>query len=238
MGDDSEIVPNGPLPPAATPPSRSAEERALVVRARRGDSAAFEQLVSGLLPVAYHMAFRLVGDREDAAEIVQESLVHAYVGIGRFAGRSSFRTWLLRVVHNAAMDVLRHRQRHPQVSLAGASSGELGREDLLDPAPGPQDRLESGWERDRLAEALRSLEPEFRSVVVLRDVHGLDYEEIARIVGVPRGTVKSRLHRGRARLRAYLQQVWEPLEPADVPYSGDAKSSVRQEQTTRRGMRP
>ncbi len=238
MGDDPGILPRGPLPSSATPSSRSAAERALVARARRGDSAAFEQLVSGLLPVAYHMAFRLVGDREDAAEIVQESLVHAYVGLGRFAGRSSFRTWLLRIVHNAAMDVLRHRMRHAQVSLSGHPSDALGVENLPDPGLGPEERLEVGFERSRLTDALNSLEPEFRSVVLLRDVHGFDYAEIARIVGVPRGTVKSRLHRARARLRAYLEHEREPLEPGNVRYSGEAKSSLRRERETKRGMRP
>ncbi len=207
--------------PQAPSPEVGPSEASLVRSARTGDAEAFEQLAAPVLPMAFQLAVRLIGDREDAADIVQDALLSAYVGLGRFSGRSSFRTWLLRIVHNAAMDVLRYRARHPQVPLASREDAPGAPvTDPPDSAPGPEEKAVARWQRAQIVQALQRLYPTFRVVVVLRDVHGLSYEEIGGITGVPVGTVKSRLHRGRAMLRADLEDgAREPFGAGGVGYT-------------------
>jgi len=186
-------------------PGSPVDEQALLQAARRGDSAAFERLLEPELGVAYALALRLIGDRQDAADVVQEAAVAAFQSVRRFRGGARFRTWFLRIVHNKAIDAWRARQRHPHTlwgSLPPEGDGAGEEAEAVDPEALAMARLQ----RMELSRALASLEVPFRVAVVLRDVYGLGYREIAAVVGVPVGTVKSRVARGRSMLRLRLSE--------------------------------
>ncbi len=183
-----------------------ASEAELLNLARGGDPDAFAELIAPLQRRAYTLAFRMLGEREEAADVTQDAVVRAYTRIADFRGDASFATWLHRIVHNTALDALRWRARHPVEALdpKPPGGGEPVRE-LAAAAAGPEDIAVRADERRALERALAALTPEFRAVVLLRDVQGLDYEEVAAVTGVSLGTVKSRLHRARARLRQILE---------------------------------
>jgi len=191
-------------------PEGADETPALVRRAQAGELNAFNLLVLRHQDAAYSLALRFLGAPQAAEDVTQEAFIRAYRNIGRFEG-DRFRAWLLSIVANAARDELRRQRRRPQQSLDAA------REDPDRPAIDPPDRGPSpeagalqGELRGQLEHALRQLPDDWRLVVILIDVHGLSYEEVARTVGVPIGTVKSRLSRARGRLRGLLRGVREP----------------------------
>ena len=180
-----------------------------VAAAQRGDVAAFNQLVSSYQDLAYNVAVRLVGDGETAADVTQDAFLSAYRHLDQFKG-GSFRSWLLRIVTNASYDVLRARRRRDVQSL-----DQLTEETSFDVAD-PGDLPESLSLRHELftviEEGLRTLPIDQRAVVVLCDVHGLSYDEVAAALSTNLGTVKSRLSRARTRLRDYLMkrpELWK-----------------------------
>ncbi len=194
------------------------DEPTLIAAAQRGDLDSFNRLVLAYQSQVYNLAYRILGETEAAADAAQETFLAAFRGLRGFRG-GSFRGWLLRIVTNACYDELRRRQRRPTTSLDAMTEAETG------PAPdGPgavaqsSETPEVAMERADLAraiqECLQRLPPDFRVVVVLADVQGLDYQDIARTVGKPLGTVKSRLARARLRLRDCLQHYRELLPAA------------------------
>ncbi len=197
-------------------------ERALLVRARQGDDAAFAELVSPLLRGAFHLAVRLLGDRDLAEDVTQEALVKAWVGVRRFRGDARFSTWVFRIVHNASTDALRQRTRRPRL-VAHESADERGAEEPVSTAPGPEDLAVVREDQIRLRRALDSLPAPWRSVLLLRDVQDRSYEEIAEVTGQRLGTVKSRLHRARAALRAAVDAdgtLAGTIPPGERPQGG------------------
>lgn len=183
---------------------RVAAEADLLAAARRGDPDAFSALIAPLQGRAFNLAFRMLGDADEAADVTQDALIRAFTRLRDFRGDASFATWLHRIVHNTALDALRWRARHPADRLdASFGDGDPPRE-VAATSEGPEDAAVRADERRAIERALAALTPEFRAAVVLRDVQGLDYDEVAVITGVSLGTVKSRLHRARARLRALL----------------------------------
>ena len=192
--------------PAAASVAPADSERRLLQRARRGDVAAFEQLLAPLMQPALVLAVRLLGDRQLAEDVAQDALLKAFTGIRHFRGDARFATWIFRIVHNACTDAIRYRARRPQASLDAGGSGEHPgpAAEPADPAPGPEDVALERHGRAALLAAITALSPEYRAVVLLRDVQGLSYEEVAAITGQNLGTVKSRLHRARAALRTTL----------------------------------
>lgn len=186
------------------------DEKHLVSAARRGELAAFNQLVLRYQSVAYNVAFRIMGDAEAAADATQDAFLKAYRGLDGFRGES-FKAWLLRIVTNTCYDQLRARQRRPSSGL----------EDIVEDVEHTWRLAEAGESPDEYAErvelnrvlqwALAQLPPDQRTVVVLSDIEGLSYEEIAAVMNIRLGTVKSRLSRARARLRDLLQQHQELL---------------------------
>ena len=173
------------------PPDRtaSASDVALVRRATDGDLSAFEALVERHRDVAVRVAGRIVG-REEAEDVSQDAFLRAFHRLERFRGDAPFRSWLLRIVHNAALD--HHaRQRPEPVDPAGLHESDAPSVRL------PAEQLEVRERIERLEDKLRLLAPSHRSVLVLRDVEGLSYEEIAEIADMPLGSVKGRLHRAR-----------------------------------------
>jgi RNA polymerase sigma-70 factor (ECF subfamily) len=181
------------------------DERA-VSRFLSGDVLGFEQIVRHYSGMVFSLAARLVGPA-DAEDVVQETFLRAWHGLGRFRGESSLKTWLYAIALNRA------RARHGTLSRLRAvfTPGKTRGDDLFasldfaeDPALSPEENAVAAERRRRLRAAIASLPEEFRVTVVLRDLEGLAYEEVAEVLSVPIGTVRSRLARGRALLKEKL----------------------------------
>jgi RNA polymerase sigma-70 factor (ECF subfamily) len=182
-----------------TPPL--SDEQAVVARATAGDRGAFAQLMEHYQSACYGLAWRLLGDSELAADATQDAFVHAYDAIGRFRG-GVFRSWLLRITANASYDILRRAQRRPTTALPEPEEGQAELPDAAAPNP-VAEAVRSELYR-HLDQALRRLPDDQRTAVVLCDVYGMDYNEVAAATNSALGTVKSRIHRGRLRLRELM----------------------------------
>jgi RNA polymerase sigma-70 factor, ECF subfamily len=182
-------------------------EDLLIARSRSGDTRAFDRLVEKYQDRVYDLAYRITGHHDDAQDAAQDAFVKAYLALGTFRGDAAFSTWLHRIAVNAAYDAVRRRPpagSHP-VEAAGACADPLG------------DRAERVEARVRICGAIAALPLEQRAVVILRDIQGWSYEEIAAITEIPVGTVRSRLARGREALKAALAD----LAPVDAgAYAG------------------
>ena len=186
------------------PPNEEAEDT-LISAARRGDQDAFEVLVRRYEKRVYALTLRMCGNPDDAAEAAQEALLSAWQGLPFFRGDSGFSTWLYRLTSNACVDFLRRDRR--RADSAGPSLDDEERNlELPDPARGPADELERRELREDICRGLSALPPEYREVLVLREVHQLSYGEIAESLDLDLGTVKSRINRGRKQLCAFLQE--------------------------------
>jgi RNA polymerase sigma-70 factor (ECF subfamily) len=170
-----------------------------VQRARRGDAEAFGQLVLKYQHRVVNFASALLPGRADAEDVAQDAFVRAYRGLARFHGSSTFRTWLYQIVVNVART---QRSRH----VARREQADDSVMPVLESRASGEDVEARVIDRDRLDRALAELSEDLREAVLLRDVEGLDYREIAVALGVPMGTVESRIFRGRARLRAALTE--------------------------------
>ena len=178
-------------------------ERDLVSRAARGSRDAFGELVRRYEKKALALSVRLCGNPEDGADAAQEAFLSAWQGLPRFRGDANFSTWLYRLTSNACMDALRRRQRRD--AHAGPSlNDEASRVDAPDPAPTPQEHAERHELRQEVQNALQTLSPEHRQILILREIHQLSYEEIGETLSLDSGTVKSRIHRARENLRKIL----------------------------------
>ena len=179
------------------------EIQLLIERARAGDARAFEDLARREERALYRHALRIVGTTSDAEDIVQDALFSAWRSIASFQGLS-FRAWLFRIATNRALDQLRSRKRRPELPLDPPDDDEVTWAEPV--APGP-DLTQLAGDREALAAveaALEALPAEQRTALLLRDVEGFAYEEIAVITSVEIGTVKSRIHRGRLAVRNTL----------------------------------
>ena len=199
------------------------DEKHILARARRGDLAAFEELVRRNEKRVYAVALRCSGSPEDAADITQEVFLRAWRSIEDFRGDSGFSTWLFRITANLCVDFARHRQAQPQTQpLVGEDDAERP---IPDTAPTPEEHLENSELGRELAAALDEISEEHRRIVLLRDVSGLSYTEIAEVLEISEGTVKSRLSRARIALRTILQKRGNLLPSAsskDTKGGGDA----------------
>lgn len=187
-------------------------EPALIEQARKGDLDAFNTLVVAYQHQVYNVAYRIMGDEASASDATQEAFISAYKHMGSFRG-DSFKAWIYRIATNACYDELRRRKRRPAFSLEGLvdDSGAEIEFDIPDEVPGPEDRAEQGELADAIQAGIETLPPDQRIALVLSDVQGMSYEEIATITGANLGTVKSRLSRARAKLRDYLLASGELL---------------------------
>lgn len=188
------------------------DDQSLIDACRAGNTEAFGVLVSRYQDRLYPTVFRLTGCADEARDLLQDAFLRAFQNLPRFHGDSSFYTWIYRIAVNLALSGRRRRRPvlrlHLDTDGAGFDSGEY---DLADSDPSaPLERAE----RDRLVqEALSALAPDHRAVVVMKEFDGLHYDEIAETLGVPVGTVRSRLHRARCELRERLRG----LVAADLP---------------------
>lgn len=197
----------------------------LLRRARGGEVAAFNVLVLRHQSAAYSLALRFLGSRQAAEDATQEAFERAYRGLATFRGER-FRSWLFTIVANAARDELRRQRRRPQRSLDEARDDpDRATLDPPDPGPTPDAVALQSELRAHLEQALRELPDDWRLVVVLSDVHGMSYAEVAAAVGVPEGTVKSRLSRARGRLRDILR---DSLPRAVEPFEGRERLEHRE----------
>ena len=176
-------------------------EQELVRAAAGGDTEAFERLVETYENKIYTLALRMSGSPDDAGDIAQEAFLAAWRGLPAFRGEAGFATWLYRLASNATIDYLR-RQRKQRGELS-LDDEELGL-DAVDAGPGPQDAAEGEEVRSAVAAGLGALSEGHRQVLVLRELQGLSYEEIAAVLAVDLGTVKSGISRARSALRKIL----------------------------------
>lgn len=175
------------------------DQAALVAAARGGDREAFDELVRHTHADTYTLAYRLVGNEEDARDVVQEAYLRAYRGLGRFRGDARFTTWMYRITANCAATYLGRNRRHRHDALP---DDESVADD--DTRRDPQAQADAALLRQHLTTAIAELPASLRSVVVLRDVYDLPHEAIAAELGISESAAKVRLHRARRRLREQL----------------------------------
>ncbi len=185
------------------------DEMEMIARAQRGDLSAFNRLVMAYQNLAYNVAYRIMGDADAAADVCQEAFLSAFKHI-RALRSSSFKSWLIRIVTNMCYDHLRYQRRRPARSLEALTSSDETGEDpdhaawLTSGDASPEDVVMSHELAAHIQRGIATLPADQRVIMVLSDVQGFSYQEIAEITGIPLGTVKSRLSRARARLREYL----------------------------------
>lgn len=177
------------------------EERALIDRVLDGETEQFEKLVRANEKGVYNLALRMLGNEQDALDASQEAFFRAYRSLDRFRGGSKFSVWLYRVTSNVCLDMLRKSGRRRESSLTDEDGEDLP---LPDERSDPQRELERKETRRAVRRNLSRLEPSFRQALILRDVNGLTYDEIAQVTGLEPGTVKSRIFRARRKLAALL----------------------------------
>ena len=183
------------------------DEREIIERVLAGDNDAFGLLVEAYQTKVYNLALRLCGNRDDAFDLAQESFFRAWRSLSGFQFESSFSTWLFRLCSNICLDWLRAKKRRPTVSLTSVDDeGEESQLELPDPGKSPAELLLAAEEREALARAMNQLPVEYREILTLRAIHDLSYTEIAEILKIKEGTVKSRLSRARLALRNKLLQ--------------------------------
>ena len=202
------------------------QEAQIVQRVLQGDVNAFEKLVLEYEKSVYAITQRMTGNAEDAADMTQETFIKAYNSLSSFRGDSKFSVWLYRIATNVCLDFLRSRSRKPTVSLSVEDDdGEEVELDIADESQSPERLLERGLTRDAVRRGLNALSPEYRQILLLREMQGLSYEEIADVLTLEVGTVKSRIFRARKRLCAFL--LADGNIPDFVP-SGNMKGGEKQ----------
>ena len=193
--------------------TRSMEESRLIRRAADGDATAFNTLMGAHERRMYAVALRMCGNPEDAQDCLQEAMLRVYRAISGFKAQSSFSTWVYRITMNTCLDELRKRKSRPSTSLDG----------LLDAGWSPRDEGESPEghairreQRQRLQGLIGELPEDMRAAIVLRDIQGFSYDEIARMLDANVGTIKSRISRGREKLREKITARPELFDRQDV----------------------
>ena len=185
------------------------DEPALIARAQGGDLSAFDALVLRHQQMVYAVALRMLNNADDAQDVAQDAFVRAYRAIGTFRHEAKLSTWLVSITMNLCRNRRRWWARRRQVIVASlddpveTGEGTMAQE-VADPAPGPVETAQRRELQQQLAQTLQLLEEPYRSVIVLRDIQGYSYEEIAQMLHCRVGTVKSRINRARLQLRALL----------------------------------
>lgn len=192
---------------------RSMDESTLIRRASDGDAAAFDALMTMHERRMYAVALRMCGNPEDAQDCLQEAMLRIFRAISGFKAQSSFSTWVYRITMNACLDELRRRKSRPVSSLDGMV--EMGWSPA-DDGESPEEHALRGERGRALMAYIAELPEEMRSAIVLRDIQGHSYEEIALILDANVGTIKSRISRGREKLRKRIQAAPELFRTGDV----------------------
>ena len=181
------------------------QEAAVIRRVLDGDGNALEALVAAYEKNVYNLALRMTGNAQDAEDMAQEAFVKAYTSLPGFRGDSKFSVWLYRIVSNVCLDFLRRQNRRPASSLSlEDEDGEESQMDIPDESQSPEQLLERSLTQEAVQRGLQSLSEEQRQILLLREIQGLSYEEIAETLDLEAGTVKSRIFRARKKLCAFL----------------------------------
>ena len=196
------------------------DEDNLIAAAQQGDVDAFNQLVLNYQQMAYNVAYRVIGNQNAAEDATQEAFLKAYRALDQFRG-GSFKSWLLRITTNCCYDILRHKQRRPSSPIDDLVENEEHTTLLQADEEEPDDYLERQQLGELIQAGIQTLPEDQRIVVVMSDIEGLSYSEIAEATNVALGTVKSRLSRARAKLRDYLMERRE-LFPDGFRPSGES----------------
>ena len=197
------------------------EEQLLLRRAQSGDSAAFEDIVRAHEATVYHLALRQLGNREDAGDAAQEVFLKAYTALGSFRGESRLSVWLYRITSNVCVDLLRRRRETVSLS-AENEEGEPTELEIPDERFDPAALAERRDLREQVGKALNLLPPDAREILLLRELGGQRYDEIAEMLDIDIGTVKSRIFRARKKLCALLEGNF-----SDEPSSKGPKGGVQ-----------
>jgi RNA polymerase sigma-70 factor, ECF subfamily len=177
--------------------TRELDDDTLVEQARDGSRRAFSELVRRYQAVVYRSCYRILGEREDAKDASQEAFIRAYRKLGTFRGRSTFKTWMLRVAINVSLNE-RERRKLPRTDVGSAES--------VPGSDSPEADVMSIEATAQIHQALQLLRPDHRAAIVLRDLEGLTYRETAEVLGIVEGTAKSWVHRGREALKGLLME--------------------------------
>ena len=181
------------------------QEAAIVRKVLKGDTNAFETLVLEYEKNVYNIALRMTGNSEDASDMTQEAFIKAFNSLQSFRGDSKFSVWLYRIVSNVCLDFLRSRNRRPTVSLSVEDDdGEDTQLDVADEIQSPELLLDRKLTRESVRRGLDSLPPDYRQILLLREIQGFSYKEISKALHLEVGTVKSRIFRARKRLCSFL----------------------------------
>lgn len=186
------------------------DENELIQRIKEGDTESFSQLVLKYERKIINYAFRMLRDENDAEDAAQEAFLRAYRKIDTFNGDASFSTWLYTILNNICLDILRKRKRtgentHVSINQNNTEDDEYEIQ-IEDTSPGPYDSYRQKAAMKALEAGIEKLSDEHRAVIVMRDINGLEYDEIAKITGMSLGTVKSRISRARIALRKILEE--------------------------------
>ncbi len=182
------------------------QDELLIRRAQSGDEGAFEQLLLAHQKSVYNLCLRMAGNPDDALDLSQEAFIRAWRALGQYQFDAAFSTWLFRLTSNVCIDFLRRQKRQQHMSLTVTDDDEPGEEFTVpDPAPGPEEQAVHNERRQAVARAMAALPEDYRAVMQLRAVEELSYEQIAEILDIKVGTVKSRLARARTQLRKILK---------------------------------
>lgn len=174
------------------------ENQRLIKRAQRGDSDAFEELVSPYESRIYAICLRIMGNREDALDCAQDAMLRIFRALGEYRFQAAFTTWLFRITTNVCLDALRRQRVRPSTSLDALMDEGYS---PPDPQASPEEALSERERMQTIREGIAMLPADMRAALVLRDIQGLSYEEVAQILHLNLGTVKSRISRARERLR-------------------------------------
>ena len=191
--------------------SGSDEDEELIKRCAKGEREAFNRLVLKYQKKVFSVAYRFVGDAEEANDLAQEIFMAAYQNLKNFRGDSKFSTWLFQIATNRGKNRFKYLKRRGFFTNKGSTEtdeeGDYSQRAFADHSAGPEELLSSNQVRKAVREAIDELEPDHKEIVILRDVEGFSYEEIARMLNLPEGTTKSRLHRARMVVKEKLKKV-------------------------------
>jgi RNA polymerase sigma-70 factor (ECF subfamily) len=186
-----------------------------------GDVNAFEAIVREYEKSVFNLALRMSGNREDALDISQDSFLKVYNSLHSFRGESKFSVWLYRIVSNTCLDFLRERKRRAEVPLVrGDDEGEAEQTEIPDESLAPEALLERKLTHEALRRGLESLPEDQRKILLLREIQGFSYEEIAEILSLESGTVKSRIFRARKKLCEFLLEDGNISPPSSSTRTG------------------
>jgi RNA polymerase sigma-70 factor (ECF subfamily) len=191
------------------PAELTAQEALFVSRLKANEDAAYDELVRMYSGPIYHVAYRMTGDAAEASDAVQDIFLKIFRNIGGFKGEAALKTWIFKIAFSEILNRLRwwkRRHRYATLSLDESPNGNAPGDGFADAGPTPEEVLQAKEREDAIQQALRRLSHEHRSIIVLRDIEGFSYTEIADVLGISMGTVKSRLARARADLKKSLMR--------------------------------